>query len=389
MTNTDTPMEFIQKLLENNSTEAFAIAAGIAIAAFFVFMSIRGFINTRLRKLADKTSVSWDNLLVDVFGGTYSWMLFLFAALIGAHYIEFSDKVDVRLSQALMALVFLQIGFWLSSGVAYSLKKKAERHEANNEGASATAIAVAGFTIRLILWSIVVILVLDQFGFNVTTLIASLGVGGVAVALAVQNILGDLFASLSIALDKPFVIGDFIVVGDVTGTVEHVGLKTTRIRALSGEQIVVSNGDLLSSRIHNYKRLHERRIVFQFGVLYDTPADTLEAIPGMVKDIVAATDNTRFDRAHFSAFGASSLDFEVVYYVTSDNYTTYMDAQQAINLAMVRQFAEQDIGFAFPTRTLHLETVPKALSIKPRDPEPEARIDDEGAAPPEKQESIN
>lgn len=361
MKNTHTPMEFIQKLLENNSTEAFAIAAGIATVAFFVFISIRGFINTRLRKLADRTSLGWDDLLVEVFGGTYGWMLFLFAVLIGAQYIEFSDKIETRLGQALMALVFLQIGFWLSSGVAYSLKKKAARHEANNEGASATAIAVAGFTIRLVLWSIVVILVLDQFGFNVTTLIASLGVGGVAVALAVQNILGDLFASLSIALDKPFVIGDFIIVGDVTGTVEHVGLKTTRIRALSGEQIVVSNGDLLSSRIHNYKRLRERRIVFQFGVLYDTPADLLESIPGMVKSIVESTENTRFDRAHFFSFGASSLDFEVVYYVTSDNYTTYMDAQQRINLAMVRQFGEKDIGFAFPTRTLHLESVPKGF----------------------------
>lgn len=361
MKNTHTPMEFIQKLLENNSTEAFAIAAGIATVAFFVFISIRGFINTRLRKLADRTSLGWDDLLVEVFGGTYGWMLFLFAVLIGAQYIEFSDKIETRLGQALMALVFLQIGFWLSSGVAYSLKKKAARHEANNEGASATAIAVAGFTIRLVLWSIVVILVLDQFGFNVTTLIASLGVGGVAVALAVQNILGDLFASLSIALDKPFVIGDFIIVGDVTGTVEHVGLKTTRIRALSGEQIVVSNGDLLSSRIHNYKRLRERRIVFQFGVLYDTPADLLESIPGMVKSIIESTENTRFDRAHFFSFGASSLDFEVVYYVTSDNYTTYMDAQQRINLAMVRQFGEKDIGFAFPTRTLHLESVPKGF----------------------------
>jgi len=370
-------MEFLQKLLENNSTETFAIAGGIAALAFFIFISIRGFINSRLRKLAEKTSMSWDNLLVDVLAGTYSWTLFLFAVLIGAQYVEFSDKVELRLAQALMALVFLQLGFWLSSGVAYSLKRKAARHEANNEGASATAIAVAGFTIRLILWSIVVILVLDQFGFNVTTLIASLGVGGVAVALAVQNILGDLFASLSIALDKPFVIGDFIIVGDVTGTVEHVGLKTTRIRALSGEQIVVSNGDLLSSRIHNFKRLRERRIVFGFGVLYDTPADTLEAIPGMIEAIITETENTRFDRAHFAAFGDSSLDFEAVYYVTSDNYITYMNAQQQINLAMVRQFADKGIGFAFPTRTLHLESVPKSMNEARRAPAKDASPDEQ------------
>ena len=355
-------MEALHRLLEDNTTQTLLIAAAIAIGTFFVLISVRGFINTRLRTLAKRTTLGWDDLLVEVLGHTYSWMLLLISALLGLQYLALPDTVELRLSQAVMALVFLQLGFWLSHGVAFSLRQRAAAHEANNEGASATALAVAGFTIRLVLWSIIVILILDQFGFNVTTLIASLGVGGVAVALAVQNILGDLFASLSIALDKPFVIGDFIVVGDVVGTVEHVGLKTTRIRALSGEQIVVSNGDLLSSRIHNFKRLEERRIVFRFGVLYETTADQLEAIPNMVRDIIEHTDNTRFDRAHFIAFGDSSLDFEVVYYMLTADYTQYMDAQQKINLALVRRFATEQIGFAFPTRTLHLETVPESLA---------------------------
>lgn len=356
-------MKALQILLEHNSTEAFLIAAGIIGGSFFVFLTLRTFINTRLRKLAQRTALQWDDLLVEVLGNTYGWTLFLISLLLGAQFLSLSESVELRMSQAVMALVFLQFGFWLSTGVNYSLKRRAQAHEAADEGASATALAVAGFIIRVVLWSIVLILMLDQFGFNVTTLIASLGVGGVAVALAVQNILGDLFASLSIALDKPFVIGDFIVVGDVVGTVEHVGLKTTRIRALSGEQIVVANGDLLSSRIHNYKRLQERRIVFKFGLLYDTPADTLEAIPGMIREIIQARDNTRFDRAHFLAFGDSSLDFEVVYYVLTADYAAYMDVQQQINLAMIRRFAEHDIGFAFPTRTLHLETVPRALRV--------------------------
>lgn len=356
-------MKALQTLLENNSTEAFLIAAGIIGGSFFVFLTLRTFINTRLRTLAERTALQWDDLLVEVLGNTYGWTLFLISLLLGAQFLSLSESVELRMSQAVMALVFLQFGFWVSTGVSYTLKRRAHAHEAADEGASATALAVAGFIIRLVLWSIVLILMLDQFGFNVTTLIASLGVGGVAVALAVQNILGDLFASLSIALDKPFVIGDFIVVGDVVGTVEHVGLKTTRIRALSGEQVVVANGDLLSSRIHNYKRLQERRIVFKFGVLYDTSADTLEAIPGMIREIVQSRDNTRFDRAHFLSFGDSSLDFEVVYYVLTADYVVYMDVQQQINLAMIRRFAEHDIGFAFPTRTLHLETVPRALPI--------------------------
>jgi small-conductance mechanosensitive channel len=207
---------------------------------------------------------------------------------------------------------------------------------------------------------VILILILDQLGFDVTTLVASLGIGGIAVALAVQNILSDLFGSLSIALDKPFLMGDFVVVGDIAGTVEHVGLKTTRIRALTGEQVVVANADLLGSRIHNYKRMDQRRIVFGFGVTYDTPADKLERLPGIVREIIEAQEHARFDRAHFKAFGASSLDYEVVYFVTVADYNRFMDTQQGINLALVRHLAAEGIEFAFPTQTLHLATVPKA-----------------------------
>jgi small-conductance mechanosensitive channel len=168
----------------------------------------------------------------------------------------------------------------------------------------------------------------------------------------VQNILGDLFASLSIVMDKPFVIGDFIVVDDCAGTVEHVGLKTTRVRSLSGEQLVFANSDLLGARLHNYKRMNERRILFGFGVLYATPPDQVEQIASMVRNIVEAQPQTRFDRAHFKGFGESSLDFEVVYWMLDPDYNRYMDTQQSINLALLRAFTDAGIGFAFPTRTL-------------------------------------
>ncbi|QID19910.1 mechanosensitive ion channel family protein [Nitrogeniibacter mangrovi] len=338
------------------------MAAAIVALSFFVLVSLRGLVRSRLRRLAERTALGWDDLLVDVLGQTQTWVLALVSLMLGLQSLALSEPVTTRLGQAVMALIFLQLGLWTSHGVGLVLRRRIEAREASDDGASATALAVAGFIIRLTLWSIVLILVLDQFGFNVTTLVASLGVGGVAVALAVQNILGDLFASLSIALDKPFVIGDFIVVGEVVGTVEHVGLKTTRIRALSGEQIVVANGDLLGSRIHNYKRLQERRVVFHFGVLYDTPADTLANIPALVREIVEQTEDTRFDRAHFQSFGASSLDFEVVYYVLTADYLRYMDVQQEINLALVRRFADRDIGFAFPTQTVHLASVPERLA---------------------------
>jgi small-conductance mechanosensitive channel len=203
-------------------------------------------------------------------------------------------------------------------------------------------------------------MILDNFGVNITTLVASLGIGGIAVALAVQNILGDLFSSLSILLDKPFVVGDFITVDGISGTVQYVGLKTTRIRSLSGEEIVISNSDLLKSRIHNNRRQETRRIVFSVGVTYDVTEQQLEMIPGMLKDIVSSKENVKFDRAHFKSYGASSLDFEVVYTMQTADYGVFMDTQQGINFEMFRRFNREGIEFAYPTQTVKLSN-PEAL----------------------------
>ena len=209
------------------------------------------------------------------------------------------------------------------------------------------------------LWILLFLVALDNFGADVTTLIAGLGVGGIAIALAVQNILGDLFASFSIVLDKPFIIGDFIIVGDHLGTVEYIGLKTTRLRSLSGEQLIFSNTDLLGSRIRNYKRMYERRVVFSVAVVYQTPEEKLAAIPEMIREIVEAQAQIRFDRAHFKDFGAYALNFEVVYWILSPDYNLYMDIQQTINLAIFRQFNETGIAFAYPSQTLFLDRTEK------------------------------
>jgi MscS family membrane protein len=195
--------------------------------------------------------------------------------------------------------------------------------------------------------------------------VAGLGIGGIAVALALQNVLSDLFASLSIVLDKPFVVGDFVGVGEFLGTVEYVGLKTTRLRSLSGEQIVFSNSDLLGSRLRNYKRLRERRAVFQIGVTYDTPEPKLRAIPKLLRSIVEAQQNTRFDRAHFRTYGPYSLDFEVVYFVLVSDYNDYMDIQQAINFEVFTRFQTEGIEFAFPTQTLFV-TAPERDAAVPQ-----------------------
>ncbi len=208
---------------------------------------------------------------------------------------------------------------------------------------------------RIGLWSILLLAVLDNFGVDVTALVTGLGIGGIAVALAVQNILGDIFASLSIVLDKPFVVGDFLEVGDYMGNVEHIGLKTTRIRSLSGEQIIVSNGDLLKSRIRNFKRMYRRRVVFNVGVEYGTPREKLQEIPQMIRRALEAHEDVAVDRVHFSSFGDSALMFTAVYHVAKPDYALYMDIQEQVNLDLLRVFEEAGIDIAFPTQKLIVE----------------------------------
>ncbi|MGP1680746.1 MAG: mechanosensitive ion channel family protein [Giesbergeria sp.] len=195
-------------------------------------------------------------------------------------------------------------------------------------------------------------LLLDNLGFDVNALVAGLGIGGIAIGLALQNILGDLFASLSIVLDKPFQVGDFVVIDDFSGTVENIGLKTTRLRSLSGEVLVFSNGDLTKSRLRNYKLMKERRIPFTFGIAFSATPEQLEQLPGAVKRVVDAQEQARFDRTHFTGFSGASLDFEVVYWMRTPDYSAYRDVQQAINLGMMREFASIGVEFAVSTRTV-------------------------------------
>jgi small-conductance mechanosensitive channel len=196
---------------------------------------------------------------------------------------------------------------------------------------------------------------MDNLGFEISAVIAGLGIGGIAVALAAQAVLGDLFSYFSILFDKPFELGDFVIVDGHMGTIEHIGIKTTRIRSLGGEQLIFSNTDLTGSRLRNYKRMEQRRIVFKLGVTYQTPIEKLKGIPSVIKNIITNIEETRFDRAHFSGFGDFSLDFEVVYHVLTGDYNRYMDTQQDINLQIAEEFERQGIEFAYPTQTLFLE----------------------------------
>lgn len=331
-------------------------AAVILLVALLVLPIIKSIVRRRAAALAEKRDSDLARGLASLVEATKWWFLLIASVYFGTLVLEFPDASKTRnlIHSVIIVVFFLQAGIWgnvfLTFGIQRYVKKRLE-----TDAAAVTTMSALGFVGKLVLWSIVTLLILDNLGQDVTALVAGLGVGGVAVALAAQNILGDLFASMSIVLDKPFVLGDFIIVGSDMGTVEHVGLKTTRVRSLSGEQLVFSNTDLLQSRIRNYKRMYERRIVFQIGVTYETPHEKLLAIPRIIRQTVESQEQARFDRSHFSSFGDSALIFETVYYVTVPDYNVYMDIQQTINLTLYKTFEEEGIEFAYPTHMLYVK----------------------------------
>jgi small-conductance mechanosensitive channel len=330
----------------DSSVRAWISAAAVAAALYLVLVLVKRLIVRRIGRIAGRTATEIDNFLVDMVGRTHKGLLLVPVIYFGSLFLTLPPHVEGVLRSAAVVAVLLQIALWTLIGIDFWVASTRRKRLAA-DAATVSLIGVLGFIGKLVLWTLMVLLVLDNLGVNVTALVAGLGVGGIAVALALQNILGDLFASLSIVLDKPFVLGDSIQVDDFNGTVESIGLKTTRLRSVSGEQIIFPNGNLLQSRIRNYKRMSERRAVFTFGVAPDTPAEKLEKIPALVRGIVEAQEGIRFDRAHFKRFGEWSFEYEAVYFVTTPDYNLYLDRQQAINLAILRRFADEGIALAF------------------------------------------
>lgn len=346
-------MSWLDRVIVGNSLGTWLFAAGTAAVVWVVLRVLRGVIVDRFGRLAARTATTLDDVVVKIAARTHGAVILVLAVAVGALALDLPAAAASGLRIILAAAVLFQVGVWgtelLTFEVAAYVRRRVE-----HDPATATTISVLSFLGRLLLWSFVLLLWLDNIGVNITALVAGLGIGGIAVALALQSVLGDLFAAFAIALDRPFSIGDFIVVDDLLGTVEHIGLKTTRIRSLSGEQVAISNSNLLNSRIRNYKRMAERRIVLTIGVTYETSPDALAAIPSMLRTIVEEQERVRFDRAHFKAFGDFALIFEIVYYVLSPDYTEAMDIQQTINLAIFRRFAAAGIDFAYPTQMLHV-----------------------------------
>jgi len=329
------------------------LAAAVALAALLVVLLAKRVVLGRVARMARGASTEVDDLGLDLARRTRSLLLVLPALYLGSLALDAFPKVEGVLRSAAIVSILLQIALWTSAGIDIWVAGY-RRRRLPTDAASATTIGVLRFVGKLTLWSLLLLLALDNLGVNVTALVTGLGVGGVAVALAVQSILGDLFASLSIVIDKPFVLGDTISAADVTGTVESIGLKTTRLRSSTGEQIVFANGDLLKGRIRNFQRMAERRVTLAFGVAQSTPAAAVAEIPELVRAIVQREPDVRFERAHLRGFGASTLDFEVSYLVLTPDYNTYMDRQQAIDLALLKALEERGIELGPGAGTMRL-----------------------------------
>ncbi|HSL19636.1 MAG TPA: mechanosensitive ion channel family protein, partial [Methylomirabilota bacterium] len=344
-------LPFMDVVIFGNQIWQWLLALLLAVVLYSALRLALSQVGSRLARLTARTRSPVDDLLVAVLRSTRKTFVAVLAVALASLVLEVGGiAADVRRWLLVIALT-VQVGLWGQRAIILWLELQRERLLEDDPGA-VTTLQGLSYVARVALWGAVIVLMLDNLGYDVTALVAGLGIGGVAVALALQSVLGDLFASLSIALDKPFVTGDFIIVDDKLGTVSNIGLKTTRLASLSGEQLVFSNSDLLSSRIQNYKRMEERRVPFTVGVLYQTPVERLEEIPGLARSIIEATEHTRIDRAHFKGFGDSAYIFEFVYYVLAPDYNLFMDCQQQINLGLCRAFEERGIEFAYPTRTL-------------------------------------
>lgn len=347
--------DFLNQIYFGNTILKYIEAIGIFILVLILVKIFQLIVLRRLKKWAEKTKTTIDDFILNGIKKSIVPILYYSAIYFAARSLNLSDAVRSIFDVSSIVVVTIFIIRLITSTLDYSIKSYSIKQDAADQKAkqlkSISALA------RIVIWSVGLIFLLDNLGFDISAVVAGLGIGGIAVALAAQSILGDLFSYFIIFFDKPFELGDYIKVGDKNGTVEHIGIKTTRIRSLSGEQLVFSNTDLTSSRLHNFKKLQRRRKVFMLGVIYETPAEKLKMIPDIVKDIITEEEKSDYDRGHFKSFGDFSLNFEFVYYVLSPDYATYMDTQHNINMKIFNKFKEEGIEFAYPTQLVYVNKV--------------------------------
>jgi small-conductance mechanosensitive channel len=347
----------VDRVVLQNSIRAWLsalLAAAIILAAGLV---LRRLLVAHVGALSSRTATRFDDMAFELIKQTRTGVIVCVAIFIGLTSLVLDPRVSLVVAAAMKLVLLWQAGTWGAAAVTFWVRQHLERRTDSHDRASIAMVSAIGIGARGIIWIAIVLTAMDAvFSIKVTALITGLGIGGIAVALAVQNILGDLLAALAIVFDKPFDVGDAIGVDNVTGTVEHIGLKTTRLRSTSGEQVIVGNSDLLKSRLRNYRRMSQRRVVMTLDVAYDTPPATLERLPKLVEAIVRDQGMVRFDRSHIAGLADWSIKIETVYYVLDPDYTLYMNIQQAVYLAVLRRFASEGVELAFPTQTLNVNT---------------------------------
>ncbi len=346
-------MEFLDSVYYNNTIESYLIASGIIFIGIIILRIFRKAILRRLKIWAATTETTLDDYLVNGFEKFGMPLLNIGIIYFGINYLKLSERIQQIVHNALVVVVTFYVIRLITSSIQIMLESYVKHREGGEE--KLKQIKGLMIVIKIVVWATGGVFLFDNLGYNVTAVITGLGIGGIAIALAAQNILGDLFNYFVIFFDRPFEIGDFIDLGGKSGNVEYVGIKTTRIKSISGEQIIVSNTDLTNSRLHNFKRMEKRRILFNLGVTYQTPPDKLRQLPGIIKSVIESEEFAEFDRAHFATYGDFSLNFEIVYFVTNPDFKVFRDVQQSINFKLYDEFAKLGVEFAYPTQTIFLE----------------------------------
>ena len=340
-----------ETIFYGNSVSDWILAALIVPGIWIALWLIRRIVVARYKRYTGADHPTAVRLTAYLIGHTKQFLFVSIALYVAEEVLNFPPRIHTVSSSVVVILLLLQVGIWAGHTLEFYLEIK-QRRGADSDRNFAGSLEIIKFVALVLIWSLVTLLALDNFGVNITALLAGLGVGGVAVALALQNVLGDLFASLAIALDKPFVVGDSLVIDTCVGVVERIGIKTTRIRSESGEQIILSNADILKSRVRNYGRQDERRALIAVNVAYDTPVEKLRAIPDLVKSLVTAQRNARFDRCHLKTLGDWALQYEISFFTKDTQAHPLLDLQQAFNLNLLEEFRRRDIEIAIPARRI-------------------------------------
>lgn len=342
------PEQVLSYQVIGNSLSAYIMAASVFVISFFALKILKRVV---VKKLSRKTGIY--KLLAKLIK-SIGWFFYFFLPLyFSIQFLQLTPGLDKLVSYATLIIIAYYTVKIIQAILDYSTDKVVQKGK--DEDTDYSIAKLINKVVKMLVWIIAILIVLQNLGYNVTTLLAGMGIGGIAIAVALQNVLSDVFAAFSIYFDKPFQVGDFIIIGDDMGTVKNIGMKSTRIKTLQGQELIIPNKELTESRVQNYKRMEKRRVIFSFGVVYDTSATQLKKIPGMVKKILKGMEKVKVDRVHFAKFNDSSLDFEVVYFIKSSDYNFYMDTQEAVNLAIKRKFDKEGIEMAFPTRTVYVK----------------------------------